>query len=150
MIDHAIETWAVAKPAVASAGGVVASQHHAASDAGASVLTAGGNAVDAAIAASFVIGVVEPWMSGLGGGGCMLVYRARDRTAHAIDFNVAACGVTVWAVVVTVNKITVTISSTMMYTGIQTLGITGGTARLALARLLSQSPTNPDMPNAAQ
>ncbi|MCG8695469.1 MAG: gamma-glutamyltransferase, partial [Minwuiales bacterium] len=77
-MNRVIETWQVRKPAVESAGGLVASQHYLASDVGAKVLADGGNAVDAAVAASLAIGTVEPWMSGLGGGGFMLVYRARE------------------------------------------------------------------------
>src|SRR6185436_21106007 len=47
--------------------GVVASEHPLASQAGASVLARGGNAVDAAIAANAVMGVVAPMMNGIGG-----------------------------------------------------------------------------------
>ena len=66
-----------AKPGVtASAGGVVAAQHVLAAEAGAEVLAAGGDAVDAAVAVSFAIGVLEPWMSGPFGGGAMMLWRA--------------------------------------------------------------------------
>lgn len=82
----AVETWVVRKPAVQAAGGLVASQHYRASDIGARVLADGGNAVDAAVAAGMAIGTVEPWMSGLGGGGFMLIYLAAQRRVHAIDF----------------------------------------------------------------
>ncbi|MBM3516413.1 MAG: gamma-glutamyltransferase [Alphaproteobacteria bacterium] len=71
--ERTTETWTVTKPAVASSGGLVASQHHLASAVGARVLAEGGNAVDAAVATSLAIGAIEPWMSGLGGGGFMLV-----------------------------------------------------------------------------
>lgn len=65
--------------------GLVVSQHYAASQAGADVLTAGGSAVDAAVATAFVLGVIEPWMSGLGGIGYLLVGRL-GQEPEAIDF----------------------------------------------------------------
>ena len=61
----------IRKTVCRSAGGIVAAQHRVAAEVGAQVLSTGGNAVDAAIATSFAIGVVEPWMSGLAGGGAM-------------------------------------------------------------------------------
>ena len=63
-------------PAITSRGGIVVSAHPLASEAGARVLRAGGNAIDAAIAASFALGVVEPDASGIGGDGMALVWRA--------------------------------------------------------------------------
>ena len=87
---YPIETWTVAKPAIECAGGLVASQHHVASDVGARVLGQGGNAVDAAVAASLAIPTVEPWMSGLGGGGFMMVYEARTQKVRAVAFPMVA------------------------------------------------------------
>lgn len=57
---------------VSSDGGLVAAPDIRAAEAGASMLRAGGNAVDAAVAAAFAIAVVEPFMSGLGGGTWMV------------------------------------------------------------------------------
>jgi gamma-glutamyltranspeptidase/glutathione hydrolase len=85
-----VETWQVRKPAVSSRGGLVASQHYAASAAGAQVLREGGNAIDAAVATSLMIGTVEPWMSGIGGGGFMLYRDAASGTVHSVDFGMRA------------------------------------------------------------
>ena len=67
-------------------GGVVASAHRRASEVGAAVLEAGGDAVDAAVAVSFAIGVLEPWMSGLAAGGCMVLWRAAEKKAYVVDY----------------------------------------------------------------
>jgi gamma-glutamyltranspeptidase/glutathione hydrolase len=79
------QKWDIKKPAVRGPNGVVSSQHYLASEIGAQVLRAGGNAADAAIATSFAVSVVEPWMSGLGGGGYIQVAKAETneyRTIH--------------------------------------------------------------------
>jgi gamma-glutamyltranspeptidase / glutathione hydrolase len=89
-IIGATETWQIRKPAVESAHGIVSSQHFEASAAGARVLAEGGNAVDAAVAAAVAIGTVEPFMSGLGGGGHMLVYLAAEKRAFDVDFGMRA------------------------------------------------------------
>ena len=52
----------------------VSSSNELAVEVGMKVLKDGGNAVDAAAAISYVLGVVEPYGSGIGGGGAMLVY----------------------------------------------------------------------------
>ena len=74
------------KSVVATRGGMVAAQHRRAAEAGAAVLEAGGDAIDAAIATSFALGVVEPWMSGPAAGGVMTLWRAGEAKAYAIDY----------------------------------------------------------------
>lgn len=68
----------------------IATGHPLASEAGASILRRGGNAVDAAVAAAFTLGVVRQQSCGIAGGGFALVYTARDRKIHALDFREAA------------------------------------------------------------
>ncbi|MBA3891633.1 MAG: gamma-glutamyltransferase, partial [Gemmatimonadaceae bacterium] len=69
--------------------GVVTSAHPLASEAGLAILRQGGNAVDAAVAAAFAVGVVEPNMSGVGGSGAMLMWQQRSRRADYLDFYAA-------------------------------------------------------------
>jgi gamma-glutamyltranspeptidase/glutathione hydrolase len=73
------------KIVIKTKGGVVAAQHRLAAEAGAEVLRAGGDAVDAAVATSFAIGVLEPWMSGPAGGGAMMLWRADKGEAVALN-----------------------------------------------------------------
>ncbi|WP_417409172.1 gamma-glutamyltransferase [Hoeflea sp.] len=79
-------TQTVRKHVIETKGGIVASQHRVAAETGAAVLSAGGDAVDAAVAVSFAIGVVEPWMSGPAGGGAMVVWRENKQRAHTVQF----------------------------------------------------------------
>jgi gamma-glutamyltranspeptidase/glutathione hydrolase len=69
----------------ASPYGMVATAHHCATEAGVEILSQGGNAVDAAVAAAFALGVCEPAASGLGGQTMMLVYDAATRVTRALD-----------------------------------------------------------------
>ena len=66
--------------------GAAASANPAGAEAAISMLRLGGNAVDAALAAAHVMGVVEPLDCGIGAGGFMVIYLASTNTSEVIDF----------------------------------------------------------------
>lgn len=70
-------------PAIGQRGMVVSAERHA-TEAGVAMLAAGGNAVDAAVATAFALGVTEPYHSGIGGGGFLLIHLASGETI-AVD-----------------------------------------------------------------
>src|SRR5512133_2845897 len=74
----------------ASPKAAIATAHPLASEAGASVLRAGGNAFDAAVAAAFTLSVVENQRSGIAGGGFAVAWVARERKVHVLDFREVA------------------------------------------------------------
>ena len=77
---------AAEKPAEPSpAAQAVASAHPMATHAGMQILEAGGNAFDAAVAVSAALAVVEPYSSGIGGGGFWLLHRASDGKQVMLD-----------------------------------------------------------------
>src|SRR3954453_5968661 len=85
---------ALAFPAAASAtsqaiatgtGGAAASVDRDATQAAINILSKGGNAIDAAVAANATLGVTEPYVAGLGGGGFMTIYPARQHKLITID-----------------------------------------------------------------
>ena len=86
MLDHLVQNWHVRKPVARSSGGIVTTQNRIAGLAGAEILRAGGNAVDAAVATGLALAAVEPWNSGLGGVGFMMVYLAKEDRVQVVDF----------------------------------------------------------------
>ena len=83
---HLTQNWEIRKPGVSSRSGIVASQNATAATVGAEILAAGGTAVDAAVATAFALAAVEPWNSGLGGIGFMVVQQAGAERAAVVDF----------------------------------------------------------------
>jgi gamma-glutamyltranspeptidase len=74
IVDEMIAEQPLIKPLVTSNGAVVVSGHPLASEAGRRAFEKGGNVVDAIVAVSFALGVVEPEASGIGGDGNAVLY----------------------------------------------------------------------------
>ncbi|MFH0915819.1 MAG: gamma-glutamyltransferase, partial [bacterium] len=64
---------------------MIATAHHHATEAGVEILESGGNAIDAAVAAAFALGVCEPAASGLGGQTMMMIHEASSGRTFALD-----------------------------------------------------------------
>ena len=78
--------WEIRRHEAVAKQGMVAAKHPLAAEAGLSVLKAGGNAVDAAITTALSMGVVEPYMNGIGGGGFMLYHEASTGRNYCLDY----------------------------------------------------------------
>lgn len=74
----------------ACGGFAVSSSSNEATETGMQILARGGNAVDAAIAMSYVLGVCEPYSSGLGGSGFMVVYMPDEQCAYSLNYRATA------------------------------------------------------------
>jgi gamma-glutamyltranspeptidase/glutathione hydrolase len=72
-------------PVATGTGGAVATISEPASKAALAILDKGGNAVDAAVAAAATLGVTDPFSCGIGGGGFMVIYLAKDKRVITID-----------------------------------------------------------------
>src|SRR3954447_5012318 len=72
-------------PVAVGTGGSAATVDPLATQAAIKTLRSGGNAVDAAVAAAGVLGGVEPFSCGIGGGGFMVIYSARNHKVDTID-----------------------------------------------------------------
>ena len=83
---------ATSAAAPAPSGYAIAAAHPAAVSAGEEMFAAGGNAFDAAVAVSAVLAVVEPYSSGLGGGGFWLLHHASDGRDEFVDGRETAPG----------------------------------------------------------
>ena len=85
-MSQPMQNWVVRKPVGVSRGGIVSSQNGVAARVGADILAAGGSAVDAVVATAFALSVREPWNSGLGGIGFMVVHPPGSSRAEVVDF----------------------------------------------------------------
>jgi gamma-glutamyltranspeptidase/glutathione hydrolase len=107
---------------VMAIGGVAASEHPLASQAGAAILARGGNAVDAAVAVNAAMGVVAPMMNGVGGDLFAIVYEAATGELHGINGSGYAPGT------LTIDSLRAAGMTTMPQTGILSVTIPGAVA----------------------
>ncbi|WP_026354903.1 gamma-glutamyltransferase [Massilia niastensis] len=86
VLSIVLQAPAAAKtPLATGTGGAVATISEQASHAALAILNKGGNAIDAAVAAAATLGVTDPFSCGIGGGGFMLIYLAKDKRVITID-----------------------------------------------------------------
>jgi gamma-glutamyltranspeptidase len=85
-VDDLVRAQPLVKPAVISSRAVVVSGHPLASEAGRQVLERGGNIVDAAVAVSFALGILEPDASGIGGDGQAVLFLKGMTTPTVVEY----------------------------------------------------------------
>ena len=78
------------KSATSTGGGLVVANDQRAADAGALMLSHGGNAVDAAVATAFALAVTEPFLSGIGGGAWMVGHHEPSGTSFLVNGPITA------------------------------------------------------------
>jgi gamma-glutamyltranspeptidase/glutathione hydrolase len=110
---------------------MVAAAHPAATDAGLEMIARGGNAIDAAVAAAFAAGVVEPYSSGIGGGGFMLVRNGETGTIEVIDYRETAPAAATRTMYLDAEGSVIPDASTL---GHRAVAVPGTVAGLALAQ----------------
>jgi gamma-glutamyltranspeptidase len=86
VIDEMVAAQPLIRPVVTSSGAVVVSGHPLASEAGRLAFEKGGNVVDAMIAVSFALGVVEPEASGIGGDGAAVLYLKGMKRPTTVEY----------------------------------------------------------------
>ncbi len=86
VVDEMIAAQPLIKPVVTSSGAVIVSGHPLASAAGRLAIEKGGNIVDAMVAVSFALGVVEPEASGVGGDGSAVLFLKGMKQPTVIDY----------------------------------------------------------------
>src|SRR6187200_2050067 len=89
-MDLTQSRWIIDKQEAVAKHGMVTAMHPLAAAAGLELLRAGGNAVDAAVATAFAIGVVEPFMSGVGGVAAMVIHLCAEGRTVVVDGSSAA------------------------------------------------------------
>ena len=79
-------SWRPMRQFPTSQRGIVGAKMPQAAEAGVEMLRRGGNAIDATVATAFAIGVCEPWMNGIGGGGFLVAWLAKERRSIVISY----------------------------------------------------------------
>src|SRR3954464_8187344 len=85
IVALALPAGALGQSEAVGTGGAASSVDRDATQTAIQILSKGGNAIDAAVAANATLGVTEPYVAGLGGGGFMTIYLADQHKLITID-----------------------------------------------------------------